>query len=338
MTNLEKELNNAPTVIIADSFVLTKAKLDRYKNILVSISGGSDSDIMLDIVTKFSENKNIKYVFFDTGLEYAATKEHLQYLEDKYGIQIERVKAVKPIPLVCRKYGQPFLSKQVSEWISRLQRHNFKWEDKPYEELLKEYPKCKAALKWWCNKWSKKKDGSESSYNIAYNKYLKEFMIANPPPFKISNICCHYAKKEVAKRYKKENDIDLSLVGVRKAEGGARATAYKTCFSANDDEADEFRPIFWYVNADKDMYETRYNVTHSKCYSCYGLKRTGCAGCPFGRDFEQELEVIKEHEPKLYVAVNNIFGDSYEYTRKYKEFVNFFNQKVQKTVLKEGIC
>lgn len=321
MNNLFDELDKTPNTIIADSFVITNAKLKQYENIVVSISGGADSDIMLDIVSKFGTDKNIKYVFFDTGLEYVATKEHLQYLEEKYGIQIDRVKAIKPIPLACMQYGQPFLSKQVSEWISRLQRHGFKWEDRPFEELIKEYPKCKASLKWWCNKWEKKKDGSESSYNIAYHKYLKEFMITYPPKHKISNKCCYYGKKLVAQKAKEDFNCDLSLVGVRKAEGGARATAYKNCFSANDDSADEFRPIFWYTNDDKSVYEDTYNITHSKCYSCYGLKRTGCAGCPYGRNFEQELEVIKEHEPKLYKAVNNIFGDSYEYTRKYREFV-----------------
>ena len=40
---------------------------------------------------------------------------------------------------------------QVSEWIERLQRHNFQWEDKSFDELYKEYPKCKVALQWWCN-------------------------------------------------------------------------------------------------------------------------------------------------------------------------------------------
>lgn len=321
MSKLFDELDKAPNTIIADSFVITNNKLGCYENILVSISGGADSDIMLDMVAKFAEDKNIKYVFFNTGLEYVATKEHLEYLENKYGVQIDRVKAVKPIPLACRQHGQPFISKQVSEWISRLQRHGFKWEDRPFEELLKEYPKCKAALKWWCNEWDKKKDGSESSYNIAYNKYLKEFMIANPPTFSISNKCCSYAKKDVAKKYKKENNIDLSLVGVRKAEGGARTTAYKNCFSVNEDSADEYRPIFWYKEQDKRDYEKTFNITHSKCYTNYGLVRTGCAGCPFGRDFEKELEIIKEYEPKLYKAVNNIFGDSYEYTRKYRDFV-----------------
>lgn len=50
------------------------------------------------------------------------------------------------------------------------------------------------------------------------------------------------------------------------------------------------------------------------------MKRTGCAGCPYGRDFEFELEVVKQHETKLYKAVTNVFKDSYEYTRKYREF------------------
>ena len=63
-----------------------------------------------------------------------------------------------------------------------------------------------------------------------------------------------------------------------------------------------------------------FNISNSKCYTEYGLKRTGCVGCPYGRDYKHELEVIKEYEPKLYKAVTNIFKDSYEYTRKYKEF------------------
>ena len=136
---------------IFKSFLVTNKKLLDYKNVIVSISGGSDSDIMLDLIYRLS-NSNVRYVFFDTGLEYKATKEHLKFLEEKYGIEIEVIKAKKPIPITCRDYGQPFLSKQISEYIERLQRHNFKWEDKPFEELIKEYPNCKVALKWWCNK------------------------------------------------------------------------------------------------------------------------------------------------------------------------------------------
>ena len=318
--NIKEILDSCTDIIIFDSFIVTHNKINNYRTIMCSISGGSDSDIMLDICTKLDTEKKIRYVFFDTGLEYEATKKHLKYLEDKYDVKIEIVKAVKPIPLCCRKYGQPFLSKQVSEFISRLQRHNFKWEDRPFDELIVLYPKCKSALKWWCNLNGKRKDGKESSFNIGYNKYLKEFMIENPPDFRISNKCCYYAKKLVAEQYKNVHKIELSLVGVRKAEGGARAAAYKTCFSSKDFGADEYRPIFWYLNETKKKYELAYDVIHSDCYSKYGLCRTGCAGCPFGKDFEKELEIIEKNEHKLYNAVNKIFGYSYDYTRKYKKF------------------
>ena len=219
---------------IMESFVITYDKMVKYENIMCSVSGGSDSDIVIDLCSKLDEDKKITYVFFDTGLEYEATKEHLKYIEETYQIQIHRIKGKKTVPLCCKTYGQPFLSKQVSEWIERLQRHNFQWENEPLEILLNRYPGCRAALRWWCNDFANREDGRISSYNIGYNKYLKEFMVQHPPEFRISNKCCHFAKKNVALRFKKEGKFDLSIVGVRKAEGGARSTAYTSCFSAGE--------------------------------------------------------------------------------------------------------
>ncbi len=320
--NLDEILEQAPrNNLIGDSIIITHAKLQRYEKILCSVSGGSDSDILIDLCQKYDNANKITYVFFDTGLEFRATKEHLTYLERRYGIQIERVRAIKPVPLCCRIYGQPFLSKQVSEWIERLQRHDFQWEDEPFDILIQRYPKCRAALRWWCNDFERKSEGRESSFNIGYNQYLKEFIVANPPQFNISNKCCHYAKKLVAKRYKEQEKFDLNMYGVRKAEGGARRSAYKTCFSSNDEGCDEYRPIFWYLADTKKVYETYYNIQNSRCYSEYGLKRTGCAGCPYSKNFEDELEAMQHYEPQLYIAVNSVFADSYAYTRNYKNFV-----------------
>lgn len=314
--DLYELLDTCPDAFIADSFIITSHKLKNYKNIVCSISGGSDSDIMLDICTKLDKDKKITYVWFDTGLEYQATKDHLKFLESKYGIEIMTIKALKPIPLICRKFGQPFLSKKISDNISRLQNHGFKWEDKPFEELLLEYPRCKSALRLWCNEW-----GENSRFNISRSKWLKEFMIANHPDFLISPKCCDYAKKKPVSDFMVRHETELNMYGVRKSEGGARSTAYKNCFTDNDSGANEYRPIFWYLNDTKRKYEDAYDVTHSACYTEYGLTRTGCAGCPFGKDFEKELEIIEKYEPKLYKAVNKIFGESYEYTRKYREFV-----------------
>ncbi len=92
---------------------------------ICSISGGSDSDIVLDLIHKIDENSKVTYFWIDTGLEYTATKEHLDYLEQKYGIEIIRLKPDKPIPTCVKEYGIPFLSKYVSEQMMRLQAHNF---------------------------------------------------------------------------------------------------------------------------------------------------------------------------------------------------------------------
>lgn len=310
INNLEIALKSCPNnIVIFDSFVKTDATIPNYKKVLVAVSGGSDSDIVVDLFTKLFSPNDIEWVWYDTGIEYQATKDHLTFLENKYNIQIKRVKAIKPIPVSCKEYGQPFINKYVSEMIYRLQKHNFKFEDKPFDELLAIYPHCKVALLWWCNL-----NGEGSSFNINHNKGLKEFLVKNPPEFKISNMCCQYAKKKVAHKYASNNNIDLNVVGVRRSEGGIRSVAYTTCLS--NGSVSEYRPIFWYRNADKQEYNAHYQVVNSICYSGYGMSRTGCAGCPFAKDFEEELKIIQEHEPKLYQAVINIFGDSYEYSRK----------------------
>lgn len=310
---LNNLLSNIKNPTIGKAFLTTYHKLNNchYKKVLCTISGGADSDIVLDLLTKCDNNKIVEYVYFDTGLEYYATKEHINYLQHKYNIVITTLKPKIPIPLAVKKYGQPFISKMVSEFIQRLQSHGFKWEDKPFEELIKEYPNCKSALDWWCNTKE-----NNSLLGINRNKNLKNFMISNNPNFSISNKCCKYAKKDILKDLLK-NGYDLNISGIRKTEGGIRSTAYKSCFNTKD-SYDNYRPIFWFTDDDKLEYKKLFNVSNSKCYSVYGLKRTGCVGCPFGRDYKNELEIVKKYEPKLYKAVTNIFKDSYEYTDKYK--------------------
>lgn len=336
---LDVLLNECPTdSVISSNLIRAWAKINSplYSKIICTVSGGSDSDIVVDICTKCDKDRKIDYVWFDTGLEYQATKDHLKELEEKYGIEIKAYKANKPIPAACKQYGQPFISKRVSDYMSRLQKHNFQWEDEPFEVLLERYCEwnekrhkwvgCYTALKWWCNQHE------SPQFNISQNKFLKEYIISNHPLFKISDKCCKYAKKDVLHDLIDGSDYDLNIFGIRRAEGGTRATAYKSCFDEKLDGCDEYRPVFWYLNETKKVYEEFFGICHSACYTKYGLARTGCSGCPYGRDFEFELEVIKKYEPKLYVAVNNIFGDSYEYTRKYREFVKNMNQKENKTV------
>ncbi len=124
---------------IVDSYAKAIRRTNENSTILCSISGGSDSDIVLDIIHRVDNSGKVTYYWIDTGLEYQATKDHLEYLENKYGIQIEHIKPQKSIPTCVREYGVPFVSKYVSEQMMRLQAHHFQWEDEPLEVLLERY-------------------------------------------------------------------------------------------------------------------------------------------------------------------------------------------------------
>ena len=142
----------------------------------------------------------------------------------------------------------------------------------------------------------------------------------NPPDFKISSKCCDYAKKEPVKKFMASSGFDLNCTGVRKAEGGARATAYSTCYTQALSGPDQYRPLFWMSDEDKAIYDQAYGIEHSDCYKVWGMKRTGCAGCPFGKEFETELSLAEIYEPKFYKAMMKVFGPSYDYTRRYLKF------------------
>lgn len=309
-------LNMTKNKTIYESILKTNSKIIRYSNIVVAVSGGSDSDVMLDMFEKLRSENNVTYVFIDTGLEYQATKDHLTYLECKYNVKIRRLKPKKPIPTAVKQYGVPFFSKYISEMILRLQKHGFAWVDGTFEELHKLYPRCKIALNWWCDN-----SGEKSFFNISRNKKLKEFLMSNNPNEPLSNKCCYYAKKQPAEKYYKDNDIDLVVTGIRKTEGGVRSSAYKSCFSSNANKSyDEYRPLFFYTDGDKAEYKDVFDVKYSDCYEVYGLKRTGCVGCPYSSKYKNELEVVLKYEPKLYNAIINIFGYSYYLKEKYNEF------------------
>lgn len=281
--------------------------------------GGADSDVMLDMLIRCGAKEKTDFVFFNTGLEYRATLEHLNELEERYGIAIVRASPIKSIPTSCKEYGVPFWSKFASGMIYLLQLHDFQWEDRPYNELIDEYPNCKGALTWWCNVDKYGNHTENRQFTIQRAPYLKEFMTENPPSFRVSDKCCTYAKKKASYRFEKGKGYDLICIGIRKSEGGIRSLVYKNCFSEGDNK-NYFRPVFWLRDIDKKEYCEHYGITHSRCYTQYGLTRTGCFGCPFGKHFDDEAVSIEQYEPKLLRAANNIFGESYDYTRKYLAF------------------
>lgn len=290
----------------------------RFFHPACSVSGGADSDIMLHIIHSLDDDHRVSYIWFNTGLEYEATKRHLGFLEDKYNINIIRLPPVMPVALTVKKYGYPFLSKFVSARISQLQRHGFDFkEGHNYDDDIRQYPRCKDAIEWWHNK------RSFHTWRIDRYNLLKEFLIAHPPHIPISDLCCQFSKKKVAHNFIHDNNCDLNIIGTRKLEGGIRQ-AHNSCFNANSKGLSTYRPLFWFSNDDKRAFETIFRVTHSECYTRYGLQRTGCAGCPFNPHVFTEIEQIRPFEEGIIHAAENVFAPAYQYIKLFREFRVFY--------------
>lgn len=66
-------------------------RLTEHPNAICSYSGGSDSDILIDIIErtrKAFDLPPVNYVFFNTGLEMKATQEHVDDIARTYEVEI----------------------------------------------------------------------------------------------------------------------------------------------------------------------------------------------------------------------------------------------------------
>ena len=92
---------------IQSAFVKHYSKFAKgeYEKIVVSVSGGADSDRLVDFIEHIGYPQgSLEYVFFDTGMEFRATKQHLSDLEKRYGIRIRRLHARMTVAIACKKY------------------------------------------------------------------------------------------------------------------------------------------------------------------------------------------------------------------------------------------
>lgn len=115
---------DSPAKFEAIKSIIAK-RLIEHPNAICSYSGGSDSDIMLDLIERtraMFELPPIKYVFFNTGLEMKATRDHVKCVAEKYGVEIEERRPEINIVRATRKYGIPFVSKIMSGGLSEWQK------------------------------------------------------------------------------------------------------------------------------------------------------------------------------------------------------------------------
>ena len=55
-------------VMVEDAFTKCDSILQNYDKVMISVSGGSDSDIVVDMVCRLGYAGKCSFVFFDTGI------------------------------------------------------------------------------------------------------------------------------------------------------------------------------------------------------------------------------------------------------------------------------
>lgn len=311
--------------------------LREHPKAICSYSGGADSDIMIDLIETARKIvpslPAVKYVFFNTGLEMQATKDHVKAIAAKYGVEIEEVRPKVGIVQAVREYGIPFVSKIMSAGLEGWQKKNIplgiaeEYEnasDKAAKrkELKERYPGCETTINFLCCCNSAGEPRPDIQLVINSSKYMRDFIGEYPPDFRISAKCCDYCKKQVAHSVQK--DYEMIITGERRDEGGMRSVPRKDntalCFTETSSGQFRFRPLYYVTDKDKAWYKERFGVRYSYAYEVYGLTRTGCCGCPISYKAVEDLEKIRPFEPNVVKAAWNIFGKSYEYRKKYNDY------------------
>ena len=326
---------DAPAKFTAIQSIIAK-RLNEHPNAICSYSGGADSDIMIHLLEntrRLFGLPEIKYVFFNTGLEMQATRDHVREPAKQYGVEIEECRPKINIVRAARKYGIPFVSKIMSAGLEGWQKKGIPLsiageyetaEDKveKRKELKERYPGCETTINFLCCCNSAGEPRPNIQLVINSSRYMRDFIEEYPPDFKISAKCCDYCKKQVAHSIQKE--YDMVITGERRDEGGMRSVPRKDsssmCFAETSEGKYQLRPLYYVSDADKQWYKDFYGIKYSDAYEVYGLTRTGCCGCPISYKAVEDLEKIRPYEPNVVKAAWNIFGKSYEYRRKYNEY------------------
>lgn len=127
------------------------------------------------------------------------------------------------------------------------------------------------------------------------NKLKYIFEEETEMPFKISDSCCLEMKEKPLKQWKKNTNIKNDITGLTRAEGGRRSNI--NCILAKPNKI-AFHPLAPIEPEWEDWFIEKYNVPLCRLYKePFNFPRTGCKGCPFAINLQEELTTLEAYLP-----------------------------------------
>ena len=237
----------------------------------LSYSGGKDSHFLLWFIREYMGETRIPIVGVNTSFEIPEIRDRILKNSDIVLHPELHRRQIK------ENYGIPCFSKQQDEYICR------------YQNGSRSENTMRAV------------NGENTLFNL--NQTARELLLSGKL-HKVSNKCCKYNKERPMMQYGKETGRK-AIIGTRQSESKTRKAKYNKCLTASGN----FTPLYDFSDELMDGLYKEYNIEIPKCYTY--LSRTGCGGCPYGRNtgIETELAML----PRLQrIQTIKFFKESYD--------------------------
>lgn len=266
---------------------------DLCKHAFISFSGGKDSVVLSKLIDLALPDNDIPRVYANTGIEYKLMVLYVKQMQQADS----RIKIIAPTQNVSetlKEYGYPFKSKEHSDYLAEFRAWGFTEHIKSYLGI-----------------GGKKKDERFMCPKILRNQFCTNYSL------KISSKCCEMFKKRPMREYAKQNGYTFTITGLRREEGGRRAQM-KNCLTVKRHEMPhKFNPLLPMSGEWCDWFIQEYYIDLAPLYKPpYNFVRTGCRGCPYARDLQQELDKMHRLMPEEERACETLWGKVYDEYRR----------------------
>ena len=263
------------------------AKHDLLHNAYLSFSGGKDSTVLHHLLDMALPNNEIPRVYIDTGIEYKMVRDFVFRLA-KDDPRFRIIHPSKPLKPMLESQGYPFKSKEHSIKVG----------------LFQDGSKAKSVLKY-----------ASGQGNFSCPKFLL-YQFEEGLPFKVGGYCCLELKKKPAKKWMAENGKSITMTGMRKDEGGQRANI-GCILTDKEGKLRKFHPLLVVPNGWEEWFIERERIELCELYKPpYNFKRTGCKGCPFALDLQEQLTKMALYLPNERAQCEALWKPVYEEYRR----------------------
>lgn len=262
---------------------------DLENNAYLSFSGGKDSTVLHYLLDLALPGNKIPRLFINTGIEYEYIVDFVKKLEQKDS-RIQIVNSNVNIKKMLEIEGYPFKSKEHSLKLGEWQKGSIAKSNIYYKEMS-------GKSRYACPK------------KLLY-QYERNFKL------RLSDKCCYRLKKDISHKWEKENNKNILLTGMLKEEGGQRSSI-NCIVTDKKNNLKKFHPLAVVTKSFENWFIETHNIKLCKLYyPPFNFERTGCKGCPFALDLQNQLDVMERLLPAEKAQCEKLWAPVYEEYRR----------------------